>query len=187
MMQTAVRYADELWLFLRQEIFTPPPTATAIGGWFWAQLQKGMSFTSLAFLLFFPVCLLLYYAVPKRMQNVWLLLCSYFFYYFATVSGGAAHPQALAVLAGLTLVTYLVALGIDHLQPIRVTVQGDAVVGLVGAHCSHQRIGVGRADFVVDIQAIGCAADGNHFGPEFMEHFGCNMVGRTVGCIDDNF
>ncbi|MDD2992431.1 MAG: MBOAT family protein [Pygmaiobacter sp.] len=137
MMQTAVRYADELWLFLRQEIFTPPPTATAIGDWFWAQLQKGMSFTSLAFLLFFPVCLLLYYAVPKRAQNVWLLLCSYFFYYFATTSGGNPHPQALAVLAGLTLVTYLVALGIDHLQrkALRVLLLVLGIIAHIGMLC----------------------------------------------------
>ena len=39
------------------------------------------------------------------MRNLWLLVCSYFFYYFATVSGGRAHPAALAVLALLTLAT----------------------------------------------------------------------------------
>ena len=44
-------------------------------------------------------------------------MCSYFFYYFATVAGGRAHPAALAVLALLTLVTYLLGLALDRPVP----------------------------------------------------------------------
>ena len=39
-----------------------------------------MLFNSLPFLLFFPVCVLLYYVIPDRFKYLWLLFCSYFFY-----------------------------------------------------------------------------------------------------------
>jgi D-alanyl-lipoteichoic acid acyltransferase DltB (MBOAT superfamily) len=39
-----------------------------------------MLFNSLAFLIFLPIVLAIYYALPRRGQNVFLLLASYFFY-----------------------------------------------------------------------------------------------------------
>ncbi len=39
-----------------------------------------MLFNSLDFLCFFPVVVGLYYAVPKKLKNIWLLLASYYFY-----------------------------------------------------------------------------------------------------------
>ncbi len=39
-----------------------------------------MLFNSPAFLLFFPVCVILYYLIPDRFKYLWLLFCSYFFY-----------------------------------------------------------------------------------------------------------
>lgn len=39
-----------------------------------------MLFNSYAFLLFFPVVVLVYYLLPKKAQNIWLLIASYYFY-----------------------------------------------------------------------------------------------------------
>lgn len=39
-----------------------------------------MLFNSLSFLLFFPIVLLIYYILPSRVKNIWLLICSYYFY-----------------------------------------------------------------------------------------------------------
>ena len=39
-----------------------------------------MLFNSLPFLLFFPVCVILYFVIPDRFKYLWLLFCSYFFY-----------------------------------------------------------------------------------------------------------
>lgn len=114
MTETFTRQVQELWRFLQQEIFSQPFTLQSVWDWLGGLLQKGMSFNSLAFLLFFPLCVLLYYVLPKAVRNLWLLVCSYFFYYFATVSGGRAHPAALAVLALLTLATYLLAFALDR-------------------------------------------------------------------------
>lgn len=39
-----------------------------------------MLFNSVNFLCFFPIVVLIYYIIPARLKNVWLLLASYFFY-----------------------------------------------------------------------------------------------------------
>ena len=39
-----------------------------------------MLFNSLAFLIFFPVAVMLYFLFPHRYRYIWLLFCSYFFY-----------------------------------------------------------------------------------------------------------
>ena len=39
-----------------------------------------MLFNSPAFLIFFPLVVLLYYVIPARFRYIWLLFCSYFFY-----------------------------------------------------------------------------------------------------------
>lgn len=39
-----------------------------------------MLFNSLQFVVFFPIIVLIYFIIPKRIKNVWLLISSYFFY-----------------------------------------------------------------------------------------------------------
>ena len=39
-----------------------------------------MVFNSVGFLIFFPIVLLLYFALPKKLSWVMLLLASYYFY-----------------------------------------------------------------------------------------------------------
>ncbi len=39
-----------------------------------------MLFNSLSFLIFFPIVVLLYFAVPKKYRYIWLLVASYYFY-----------------------------------------------------------------------------------------------------------
>ena len=58
-----------------------------------------MLFNSVSFLVFFPVVTLLYYRVPVRMKNVWLLFASYFFYMCWNVKYGL-------LLFGITLASY---------------------------------------------------------------------------------
>lgn len=42
-----------------------------------------MTFNSLNFFVFFPIVAILYYAIPKKYQWIFLLAASYFFYFFA--------------------------------------------------------------------------------------------------------
>lgn len=39
-----------------------------------------MVFNSMSFLIFFPIVALLYFAFPKKIRYVWLLMASYYFY-----------------------------------------------------------------------------------------------------------
>ena len=55
-----------------------------------------MLFNSITFLLFFPVTVILYFAIPQRYRYLWLLFCSYFFY--------ACQDQANTVLLMLSTV-----------------------------------------------------------------------------------
>lgn len=72
-----------------------------------------MQFTSFDFLVFFPVVVLLFYVIPRRFRQLWLLLASYYFYM------GWNAKYALLILAS-TVITYLCALLLD-----RVGMQSD--------------------------------------------------------------
>ena len=58
-----------------------------------------MLFNSVNFLIFFPITILIYYVLPKKAKNIWLLLASYFFYM-------CWNPSYILLLIFSTLVTY---------------------------------------------------------------------------------
>ena len=66
-----------------------------------------MRFHSLSYLVFLPVVLALYWALPRRGQNVLLVGAGYVFY-------GWEHPWFLLPLWGSTLVDYSCALGMER-------------------------------------------------------------------------
>lgn len=66
-----------------------------------------MLFNSFSFLIFFPVVLLVYFIIPKKIRYIWLLIASYYFY----MCWNARY--ALLLLAS-TLVTYFAGLLIDY-------------------------------------------------------------------------
>lgn len=59
-----------------------------------------MSFLNPIFYLFIPIFLILYYLIPQRYRYIVIFVGSYFFY-------GYANIQMLAVLAAITLLTYI--------------------------------------------------------------------------------
>lgn len=67
-----------------------------------------MLFNSYEFLLFFPAVVLVYFIIPKRFQQVWLLLASYYFY----MSWNAKY---IVLLLFATVVTYAGGLGMDFM------------------------------------------------------------------------
>ena len=62
-----------------------------------------MIFNSLGFLLFFPIVLLVYYVVPKFLENFWLLFASYWFYM-------SWNPKYGLLLFFVTVLTYIAGL-----------------------------------------------------------------------------
>ena len=68
-----------------------------------------MLFNSLSFLIFFPIVVLVYFIIPEKGKQLWLLLASYYFY----MSWNAKY--ALLILAS-TIVTYLSGLLIEKVK-----------------------------------------------------------------------
>ncbi len=65
-----------------------------------------MLFTSLGFLLFLPIVLLLYFICPKRIRYIWLLIASLYFYMYI-------DPIYIFLIIVPTIITYLGAIFIE--------------------------------------------------------------------------
>lgn len=68
-----------------------------------------MLFNSYEFLLFFPFVCILFFVLPEKLKNPWLLLCSYFFY-------GLWNFAYLGLILFSTVTTYLCSLGLSALR-----------------------------------------------------------------------
>ena len=65
-----------------------------------------MLFNSLDFMIFFPIVVLVYFIIPKKIRYIWLLVASYYFY--------MCWNAEYALLIGTsTLITYLSGLLLD--------------------------------------------------------------------------
>ena len=68
-----------------------------------------MLFNSLDFLIFFPIVVLIYFIIPKKIRYIWLLVASYYFY--------MCWNAKYALLIGVsTLITYLSGLFLGKIQ-----------------------------------------------------------------------
>ena len=68
-----------------------------------------MLFNSINFLIFFPVVTLIYFLLPRKIKNYWLLVASYFFYM-------CWNPKYILLLLTSTFVTYLSGLAIERIK-----------------------------------------------------------------------
>ena len=68
-----------------------------------------MLFNSLKFLIFFPAVVLLYFALPKKVRNLWLLVASYVFYM-------GWNAKYVVLLFTSTLITYLSGLLLERVK-----------------------------------------------------------------------
>ena len=65
-----------------------------------------MLFNSFNFLIFFPIVLLIYFAIPAKVRYIWVLICSYYFY-------ASWDFIFIFLLFFITLITYFAALGVE--------------------------------------------------------------------------
>ena len=68
-----------------------------------------MIFNSVSYLIFFPIVVLLYFALPYKLRNTWLLIVSYYFY----MNWNAKYAL---LLAGSTIVTFICSLLVEHFK-----------------------------------------------------------------------
>lgn len=71
-----------------------------------------MVFNSYSFLIFFPIVVLIYFLLPKRVQHIWLLVASYYFY----MNWDARY---VLLLLFSTVVTYLSGIELERAQSDR--------------------------------------------------------------------
>lgn len=65
-----------------------------------------MLFNSVNFMIFFPIVLLIYFVIPKKIRYIWLLISSYYFYM-------SWNPKYAILIAISTVVTYFCALLVE--------------------------------------------------------------------------
>lgn len=68
-----------------------------------------MLFNSLHFLVFFPIVLLVYFCIPKKIRYIWLLVASYYFYMCWNV-------KYVVLILFSTIITYLSGIAIDWVK-----------------------------------------------------------------------
>lgn len=68
-----------------------------------------MLFNSYQFMIFFPTVLLIFFGIPKKLRQIWLLIVSLFFY-------ACWNPKYLLLLLTSIVVTFACALFIDKLR-----------------------------------------------------------------------
>ncbi len=68
-----------------------------------------MLFNSFSFLIFFPIVLIIYFVIPRKIRYIWLLLSSYYFYMCWNV-------RYVLLLLGSTVVTYAAGLCIQRFK-----------------------------------------------------------------------
>ena len=66
-----------------------------------------MLYNSIDFLVFFPLVLIIYFFIPKKLRYLWLLIISYYFYM-------SWDPRYVLCLGFSTLITYLAGIFIGH-------------------------------------------------------------------------
>lgn len=72
-----------------------------------------MSFSSLGYFALLPITVLLYYLVPKRLQN-WVLALSSLFFLCRALPSGTQWFVPLLTLAGITLFAFFIAKAMPH-------------------------------------------------------------------------
>lgn len=68
-----------------------------------------MLFNSIHFMIFFPIVLIAYFIIPRKMRKIWLLIASYYFYM-------SWNPQYAILIAASTLLTYCSGIFIEKFQ-----------------------------------------------------------------------
>lgn len=68
-----------------------------------------MLFNSIDFLIFFPIVTSIYFVIPKKLRNLWLLISSYYFYM-------SWNPRYVILIAVSTVITFISALLLETVR-----------------------------------------------------------------------
>ena len=75
-----------------------------------------MLFNSGQFLIFFPIVVLVYFCIPQKIKNIWLLIASYYFYM-------CWNAKYALLLLTASLITYIGSICIEHIKNLNISNQ----------------------------------------------------------------
>lgn len=111
-----------------------------------------MLFNSIEFIIFFPIVVFLYYAIPQKYKNIWLVVASYYFYACWSV-------KYVLVLSFTTVATYLGARFMQGKHKKCVLISCLTVNLLILAGLKYWGIGISLLDAVFPKWNIGAQAE----------------------------
>ena len=85
-----------------------------------------MLFNSFSFLVFFPIVVLVYYLIPKKVRYIWLLVASYYFY----MSWNAIYAILIAVSTLVTWTSGILISRAESTKEKKSFVAGSLVINL---------------------------------------------------------
>lgn len=84
-----------------------------------------MLFNSIDFLIFFPIVVLVYFIIPKKIRYIWLLVASYYFYM-------CWNPKYALLMMTSTVITYFCARLIDNRRCNKYYIAGVCIIANLG-------------------------------------------------------
>ena len=101
--------------------------------------------------------------------------------------GGASEGIRQAAGRGPLVAVNHCAVVVDHDQTITIAVQSNTEICTFCQHRLLQRFWRGRSKPLVDIKPVRLIAKADHIGAQLCHHGRRDVVGRTVGTIDNDF
>ena len=83
-----------------------------------------MLFNSYEFLIFFPIVCLIYFVIPKKCQQIWLLITSYYFYM-------CWNAKYILLILFVTVVTYICGILLGNFGDKKGEKKILAIVGII--------------------------------------------------------
>lgn len=84
-----------------------------------------MLFNSYDFMIFFPIVILIYFIVPRKMRYIWLLVASYYFYM-------GWNPKYALLIAISTIITYMSGRLLDKAESHRKWIVAGSFITNIG-------------------------------------------------------
>ena len=89
-----------------------------------------MLFNSYSFFVFFPIVVVVYFLLPKRVSYLWLLTASYYFY----MGWNAKYALLLLLSTAITYISGIVIQWLNDNRPEKIEAKKWVVVGCIVAN-----------------------------------------------------
>lgn len=93
-----------------------------------------MQFNSIDFMIYFPIVVGLYFIIPRKLREIWLLIASYYFYM-------SWNPRYAILIGGSTVITYVCGILIENFSDAEIR-NGDLKKRITLVACLLMNLGI---------------------------------------------